>query len=687
MKNKKGKDKFNFVSNGNNNVKKSSNNNSNHYKNNNKNKNNGRAYYSNKNNNNKHRNNNVNKNSNNHNNNNNRVKNNINNNVIENKKNYNDSYKKEFTKKLIVEEEIEQLELDDDLVEEIKNIANDEVSNDMDLNDKKNIVDRAEENDSFYSREDSLQNDVFEKEEDVFFENKSGLNNNVSNVQDEFDKWYNNNIENDSDEVTNKDEDLLNHFENEKDVNNIVENDNNYSENTMNALNNFENKDKEVVVVKENINYSQEDYDKMTPFERFENNAKPVIKNNTNNSNYYEDNGIVNDIYGDYSYDDKVNNYSSSNDVEEEIEEYNVDMPTPVVHEEANQNIVNANSTINGNNKVYFSFQLRVALLFGCIVVLLGSASVLILKTVLVEESKKVGYEESTLVDYSACLSTNDPYKTKCLDSNQKYNSSNIKNIKTTFTYKANFDEAVSHSLSYHVVLVNRIYDKFDSKNIVYENEDVIVDKTIEDINSKNAKFDIDVDIDYKTYNDFSVNYIKKYSTNSEASLDAVLYITDGEDTRKVASINIPLNKNEFKITSSLINKERHNATIILRNWTDKDTRSIIIGAVFVLIAIVLMIRFTKLIMGSLTKKSAYEIKLHEILNEYDRLIVVARDGYESDTIMKIVKVGSFEELLDARNILNKPIIYSKINNVKSEFIVEDDNKIYKYVMKEADIH
>ena len=29
--------------------------------------------------------------------------------------------------------------------------------------------------------------------------------------------------------------------------------------------------------------------------------------------------------------------------------------------------------------------------------------------------------------------------------------------------------------------------------------------------------------------------------------------------------------------------------------------------------------------------------------------------------------------------------IFSKVNNVKSEFIVEDDNILYKYVLKEAD--
>jgi len=41
--------------------------------------------------------------------------------------------------------------------------------------------------------------------------------------------------------------------------------------------------------------------------------------------------------------------------------------------------------------------------------------------------------------------------------------------------------------------------------------------------------------------------------------------------------------------------------------------------------------------------------------------------------------------LLDARDTLEKPIVYVRVNNVKSEFYVEDIDKVYKYTMKESD--
>ena len=49
------------------------------------------------------------------------------------------------------------------------------------------------------------------------------------------------------------------------------------------------------------------------------------------------------------------------------------------------------------------------------------------------------------------------------------------------------------------------------------------------------------------------------------------------------------------------------------------------------------------------------------------------------------VKVDSFYELLDARDTLEKPIIYERVNSVKSYFYVEDNERIYRYAMKESD--
>ena len=88
----------------------------------------------------------------------------------------------------------------------------------------------------------------------------------------------------------------------------------------------------------------------------------------------------------------------------------------------------------------------------------------------------------------------------------------------------------------------------------------------------------------------------------------------------------------------------------------------------------------------TLVKKSKYAQKLEDILTTYEDVIVDPTEDYEIDKTKKKIKIRKFEDMLDTRKVLNKPIIYNKVNNVKSEFIIEDYEKIYIYVLKEADV-
>ncbi len=51
-----------------------------------------------------------------------------------------------------------------------------------------------------------------------------------------------------------------------------------------------------------------------------------------------------------------------------------------------------------------------------------------------------------------------------------------------------------------------------------------------------------------------------------------------------------------------------------------------------------------------------------------------------------IYKVGSFLELIDARDTIEKPILFVRINNIKSIFYVIDNDIVYKYTMKDNNL-
>ena len=58
---------------------------------------------------------------------------------------------------------------------------------------------------------------------------------------------------------------------------------------------------------------------------------------------------------------------------------------------------------------------------------------------------------------------------------------------------------------------------------------------------------------------------------------------------------------------------------------------------------------------------------------------------YDENACCHVALGVGFKELLDVHSNLQKPIIYSKINSVKSEFIIDNGKIIYKFIMKEAD--
>ena len=107
-----------------------------------------------------------------------------------------------------------------------------------------------------------------------------------------------------------------------------------------------------------------------------------------------------------------------------------------------------------------------------------------------------------------------------------------------------------------------------------------------------------------------------------------------------------------------------------------------IAAAVLLLISILCIIKF---LIDTRRKTSKYQKKINQILSTYDRVIISLKDSKTLINTENIYKVNSFLELLDVRDTINKPILYHKVNNVKSEFYVQDIDKVYIFTMKESD--
>ena len=337
-------------------------------------------------------------------------------------------------------------------------------------------------------------------------------------------------------------------------------------------------------------------------------------------------------------------------------------------------------------NKMYVSFETRVAIRSIIILALFASACYIILEAINFGKKDIVTYNEITEANYTVCPHNNSFVDNKCLAEGLKYNQDTAKFINVLFKYNLDYSKSIPYDIAYHIVAITKIFDKENNTKVLFKNEDVLVERTsISDISDR-IFFYNNINLDYNHYNTLVKENEKKYGDNSEADLEVVLYLDTDNNTSNVASITVPLNEKNFSIRKSALNNLNKSMELDNNTWNDYNSMCAVVATILIIISLIILYRTTKLVLKVTNNRSEYEKTLNKILKDYDKDIVTAKDGYAVETYKKIIKVAEFSELLDARHLLNKPIIYSKINSVKSEFVVEDDAKAFKYVLKDSDL-
>lgn len=333
------------------------------------------------------------------------------------------------------------------------------------------------------------------------------------------------------------------------------------------------------------------------------------------------------------------------------------------------------------DSKSHFSFTGRVVIMAFLILLFFGIAIFLSYEAINHNSSAVVHYDEVSDTSYKVCLNNT----TECISEGLKYEENKVKSVLVNFDYDAKFSEDIDYKLAYHIETITKIYNRYDNSKVLYKNKKTLVDKTDISKDSNTININKDVTIDYNDYNQEVKNYKGDYVEYSQASVEVILYLDENVGTRKISSVTVPLNVEGFTIKKYDTSNKNRAVHLERKTWNTYNTICAAIASILVIIALVLVYKATSLVMKVVSSKNAYQRKVMQILNEYDRIIVVARDGYESNVEKEIIKVNNFDELLDVKDHLRKPIIYSKVNDVKCEFIVEDDDKLYKYILKESD--
>lgn len=344
------------------------------------------------------------------------------------------------------------------------------------------------------------------------------------------------------------------------------------------------------------------------------------------------------------------------------------------------------NKDDNSPNDRYYNFQARVSFMSLLSILAFVVSGVFIYQAINYSDIKDVVFSEYSSVNYSVCLNDNDYYNGECVGEGMQYISTLTKNIPVTFNYDMRYSDDVTYDVEYYILGKTLIYDRDDATKILYRDDKILKERTTIKGTDSFVRVSGKVDVAFKERNDYVNGYKSKYALNSLASYEVVLFIDDGHGPREVASATIPLSTQTFSISEETVLRENQQMTYKKVGLDSVNTVFAIFGVLFLIAGLFVVYKLFRLVYKTVGgNASVYQKKLNQILAEYDRVIVLSKNEYAVDPNKQLIKVDSFFELLDARDALEKPIIYEKVNSVKSFFYVEDDERIYRYAMKEAD--
>ncbi len=282
-------------------------------------------------------------------------------------------------------------------------------------------------------------------------------------------------------------------------------------------------------------------------------------------------------------------------------------------------------------------------------------------------------FNEKSTAEYTVCLSENEYYKETCLGEEKEYLKVLTNEIRVMFGYSRVYGKGVDSTIKYHIGSKLIIYNKENNREIYTDEKDLTEVKEYKGEKEVNNIQDM-VTIKFDDYASLVNKYVMDYSINSKAELEVYLLLGEGEEQTKVATVTIPLLEQTYSIAKDLVdNTASENIDEGYKNYLFTSILLIVLDVIFV---IVVIIRYFQN-----SEDDAFEAEVKRILTDYDRIVVETKSNMINLEGKQITELGSFIELIDVRDTLEKPILYVKQDEGVRDFIVQDRDVVYRYRM------
>ena len=357
-----------------------------------------------------------------------------------------------------------------------------------------------------------------------------------------------------------------------------------------------------------------------------------------------------------------------------------------IVKEEKNRTSV--------NEKTYVSYFNRVLIYALSLLLCFILATIFMSNAVTAKKDQFITYKETSNLDYKVNLKKNDFYEQKYLGKDMIYVASLIDTIDIDFNYIFDIEKKSDISFDYDITGKLVISDT-NGQNTFYEKEYDLSKTKKESINAKKShKINEKISIDYDKYNNLANKFRTNYGIDTTSNLIVSLNVhkkgSDKNeyklDNKSAVSVTIPLSEKAINIKIDHNDINNSSQLFTSSSVTIDNYAYLLISIVFIILLPVFMFPLVGLLLSMETNKSPYDKYINKILNEYDRLIVETTTAPDIEN-KNIIRIDSFNELLDVRDNLSLPIKYYIITkHQKCNFYINHNDELYLLTIKAIDV-
>ena len=306
---------------------------------------------------------------------------------------------------------------------------------------------------------------------------------------------------------------------------------------------------------------------------------------------------------------------------------------------------------------------------------------------------KDIVYTENSNLDYKVYLKANEFFDTRYLEEENQYIASLIDYIEANFRYELDASErGIDYKYAYKIVAEVNVEDKTNHKSLYKFNDELIELKEYNHNTKSKLIINEPIKVDYNKYNDIIKRFVDLYDLdNSNASVTVNMYVNVVEDNQQdnaknntpAISLTIPLTTETMAID---IESNSVNANDISVCQNINEGKYLFGTVLFAIIDIILVVNLIIFIKDTKDEKSVYNMRLRKIMSNYGSYIQKLNNEFDFECY-QILEIKSFEDLLQIKETLNKPILMTeKTITMETYFFIPCENNVYIYELKAGNL-